>query len=163
MAKTGRKSSYEEIIQPRMEEIIKWLNEGKTDKECAVLLGISPKTFTKYKNSVSSFNSVVKKNRQPCVEILENTMFESAIGFTKTITEPMKLKTTRYENGRKVEETERIEQVEKQIYIPPNITAQIFLLKNWGGYTNEPKTLEIKQQELELRKEIADSNNFKLD
>lgn len=163
MAKAGRKPYYEEIILPRIEEIKQWLSEGKTDKEIALLLGITPKTFSKYKNSISSFNSIVKKNRQPCVEVLENSMFDSAIGFTKTIKEPIKRKIIEYDNGKKVKEEEIIEQVEKQIYIPPNITAQIFLLKNWGEYTNEPKILAIKKEELKLRKEISDSNKFNLD
>ena len=35
--------------------------------------------------------------------------------------------------------------------------------KPWGkerGYTNAPLTLELKKEELELKKEIADANNW---
>lgn len=162
-AKCGRKSSYDEIILPRMDEIKEWIRCGKTDKDCAKLLGITAKTFSKYKNSISSFNSTIKENRAGCVENLENSMYDNAIGFVKTLQKPIKRKIVDYENGRKIHEEEVIEIVKEEIYIPPNVTAGIFLLKNWGGYTNEPKILEMKQKEFELKEKIIESNNFDIE
>ncbi len=161
--KRGRKSKFEEIILPRIEEVKKWVSEGKTDKECANLLGITPKTFSKHKNSISSFNSVIKECRQPKVAELEVSMFSSALGFTKTVKKAMKIKSIEYENGKKVKETETIEPYEEEIYIPPNTTAQIFLLKNWGDYTNDPQIMALKEKEYKLKKAIAEANNFDLD
>lgn len=161
--KRGRKSKYEELILPRLDEIKKWLAEGKTDKECAQLLGMTPKTFSKHKNSISSFSSTIKEARQPKIKEIENSMFDSAIGFTKSVQKAMKLKNVEYENGKKVKEEEIIEYYEEEIYIPPNITAGIFLLKNWGDYTSDPTILKIKQQEMKLKEAIAKANNFDLD
>jgi DNA-binding CsgD family transcriptional regulator len=159
----GRKSTYDTVIVPRIEEIKEWLQQGKTDKECAKMLGITPRTFSKHKNSISSFSSIIKKERQPKVEEIENSMFESAIGFTKTVKKAMKVKTVEYENGKRLLETEKIEYYDEEIYIPPNTTAGIFLLKNWGDYTNEPQNLILKKRELDFKKKIAENNNFDLD
>ncbi len=159
----GRKSTYDTIIVPRIEEIKEWLQQGKTDKECAKMLGITPRTFSKHKNSISSFSSIIKNERQPKVEEIENSMFDSAIGFTKKVQKAMKLKTVEYENGKRLRETEKIEYYTEEVYIPPNTTAGIFLLKNWGDYTNEPQNLILKKRELKLKEKIAENGNFDLE
>lgn len=163
MATKGRKSTYDTVILPHIEEIKEWLRQGKTDKECATLLGITPRTFSKHKNSISSFSSIIEKEREPKVEEIENSMFKSATGFTKKVQKAMKVKTVEYENGKRLREEEKIEYYDEEIYIPPNVTAGIFLLKNWGDYVNEPQTLELKRRELELKEKAAESNNFSLD
>ena len=159
----GRKSTYDTVIVPRIEEIKEWLQQGKTDKECANMLGITPRTFSKHKNSISSFSSIIKNERKPKVEEIENSMFESAIGFTRKVKKAMKVKTVEYENGKRLRETERIEYYDEEIYIPPNTTAGIFLLKNWDDYTNEPQNLILKKREFELKKKIAENDNFDLE
>lgn len=159
----GRKSTYDTVIVPRLDEIKEWLQQGKTDKECADLLGITPRTFSKHKNSISSFSSIIEKEREPKVKEIENSMFDSAIGFTKTLKKAMKVKTVEYENGKKIREIEEIVPYDEEIYIPPNTTAAIFLLKNWGDYVNDPQILKLRQRELDLKTKIADSNNFDLD
>jgi hypothetical protein len=54
---------------------------------------------------------------------------------------------------------------EETIYYQPDTTAGIFLLKNWAGYVNEPKMLEIRAKELELKKAnswiVEDDNDSK--
>lgn len=159
----GRKSTYDTVIVPRIEEIKEWLQQGKTDKECANMLGITPRTFSKHKNSISSFSSIIKNERKPKVEEIENSMFKSATGFTKTVKKAMKVKTVEYENGKRLLETEKIEYYDEEIYIPPNTTAGIFLLKNWGDYTNEPQNLTLKKRELELKEKIVKNGDFDLE
>ena len=162
MATAGRKSTYDTVIAPRIEEVKEWIRQGKTDKECAELLGITPRTFSKHKNSISSFSSIIEKERAPKVEELESSIFSSAVGFTKTIKKAMKVKKTEYISGKKFLETEEIKYYDEEIYIPPNVTAAIFLLKNWGDYVNDPQILALKKRELELKEKIAECNNFDL-
>ena len=46
----------------------------------------------------------------------------------------------------------------EQTYFKPDMTAAIFLLKNWGNYVNEPQVVELRRQELELqRQKLKDS------
>lgn len=162
MATKGRKSTYDTVIVPRIEEIKEWIRQGKTDKECADLLGITPRTFSKHKNSISSFSSIIEKERAPKVEEIETSMFDSAIGGIKTVKKAMKVKTVEYENGKRLRESEEIQYYDEEIYIPPNVTAAIFLLKNWGDYVNDPRSLELKRRELELKERTAENNNFNL-
>ena len=64
------------------------------------------------------------------------------MGFKKTIREAVKL---RQRGG-----TEIIEYVDKEIYIPPNITAQIFWLKNRKPeYWRDKPVASVKTEEVE--------------
>ena len=56
-----------------------------------------------------------------------------------------------------------ISKAAEEVYIPPNATSAIYLLKHWGklrGYTNDPLSLELKKEELELKKEIAEKEHW---
>ena len=157
----GRKNKYDEVILPRLEEIKELLAKGTSEKEVAKYLGISYTTWklTK-KNSV--FSSLVKESRGKAVEDLEQAMFRSALGFTKTIKKAMKLKEVVYENGKRLKETERIEFYEEEVYIQPSVACAQFLLKNWAKnrYSNNPAELEIKKKEFELNKKIKEEQIF---
>lgn len=155
----GRKSTYDEIIVPRMEEIKEWISQGKTDKYCAERLGISARTFSKHKNSFSSFSSTIKKAREPRVEEIEDSMFKHAVGFTKKVRKAMKLKEIKTNGVQRVEQ-ERIAYYEDEIYIPPDTAAAIFLLKAWANYSNEPRMIKIRERELAIKeKEYKDKKD----
>lgn len=163
MSKVGRKSAYETKIKPRLSEIKEWTEEGANDTEISRRLNISKATFYKYLAEYKEFAEAVKSGRFKAVEKIENAMFESALGGKQTLKKAMKVKKILYKDGKKDKETEVMEPYEEEVYIAPNTTAGIFLLKHWAkdkGYTNDPLTLELKKQELELKKEIADHNNW---
>lgn len=150
--------SAKKIIRDNLNKIEKWVASGLSMKEIAKNLGISERTLYKYKATDAQFMQTVKKGRQVAVEILENTMFKSATGFMQTVKKYEKVKRCTYKDGRKLKEWEEIVELEVEEYFKPDITAGIFLLKNWGNYVNEPRVLEIRQQELELqKKKIEDS------
>ena len=46
---------------------------------------------------------------------------------------------------------------EETIYYPPSDTAGIFLLKNWGNYMNEPRAMEYRKKELELKEKQVEA------
>jgi hypothetical protein len=75
----------------------------------------------------------------------------------------VKLKRIEYENGKKLSEYEEMVEYEEEVYYPPDTTAGIFLLKNWGNYMNEPRAMEIRKQELELREKQMKANNWMLE
>lgn len=160
--KAGRKSAYEQKIKPRLSEIKKWLEKGVTEKSIAKKLGISYSTFNKYKVEKTEFAELCK-NRGKCVDDIENSMFEAAIGGKQTLKKVMKVKHVEYENGKRLKEYETLEPYEEEVYFPPNTTAGIYLLKHWGkdkGYTNDPATLRLKREEFEHKKEIDEMNNW---
>lgn len=163
MGKRGRKNVYDEKIRPRFADIAEWVKNGATERNIAKNLGIAYSTFNKYKVEKGELTELLKINREVTVDNIENAMYESAIGGKITVKKYAKCKHTEYDHGRKVHEYETMEPYEEEMYIPPNTTAGIYLLKHWGktrGYTNDPLTLDIKKEELQLKKEIAENNNW---
>jgi transposase len=152
--------SAKKIIKDNLDRIEKWVAAGLSMKEVAKNLGISERTLYKYKAEDPQFMQTVKKARQVCVEILENTMFKSATGFTQSVKKYEKVKRCTYKDGKKLKEWEEIIEVEVEEYFKPDITAGIFLLKNWGNYVNEPRVLEIRQKELELQKQKLEASEW---
>ena len=150
--------SAKKIIKDNLDRIEKWVAAGLSMKEVAANLGISERTLYKYKANDEQFMQCVKKGRQVAVEILENTMFKSATGFTQTVKKLEKVKRSTYKDGKKLKEWEELVEYEDEIYFKPDITAGIFLLKNWSNYLDNPKLMELRQQEIELqKKKIEDS------
>ena len=159
----GRKNVYDSKIKPRFDEIEAWLKKGATEKSIAKKLGVAYSTFNKYKVEKTEFAELLKINRETCVDDIENAMFESAIGGKKTLKKAMKVKHIDYEGGQRVREYETVEYYEEDVYFPPNTTAGIYLLKHWGkdrGYTNDPKSLELKEKEFEHKKQMDENNNW---
>lgn len=158
MAKTKR-----EIVLDNLDNIRQWSAEGKTIRWIAHELDVSKsfiyKIMKEDKEAVedggqsSGLVEAVKKGRDSAVAAIECTMYESAIGFTKKVKKYYKVKVAIYDpdTGRKIEEHEEFVEREEEVYFPPDNTAAIFLLKNWGGYSNEPATTKIREREVELR------------
>ena len=73
--------------------------------------------------------SALKEGKAPVDTDVENAMLKSALGHRVTVRKPIKLKTTRRKDGMEITE-EHVEYVDEEIYIPPQVVAQIFWLKN---------------------------------
>ena len=140
-----------------MEKIKEWLGQGLSMGEIAKNIGVSRTTLYKHITDTDSADNgadsldTIRKYRQPAVDKLESIMFMTACGFEKVIKKYVKVKHCLYENGKKADEWEELQEYDEVIYFPPNANAGMFLLKNWGNYVNEPKVVEIRQKELELK------------
>lgn len=120
----GRKSEAEKwITKDGLLLLESYARDGLTDKQIAeTKIGCSERTFSTWKEKFPAIVSALKKGKAPVDAQVENMLLRSAMGFTKKVQEPIKL---RQRGG-----TEIIEYVEREIYVPPQITAQIFWLKN---------------------------------
>lgn len=104
--------------------------EGKKDKECAKLLGISHATYQKYKKQNKDFKLAAEADEKGLDQRVEEALLALATGFSKKVKKIYKLKSSHYdENGKKVEE-EHLEEREEEIFYPPNLSAQTFWLKS---------------------------------
>lgn len=144
-------NTKKDVVMDNLDKIKAWIANGVTIKQIADNLHISKQTLYKYLHETEEGLDIIKNSRQPAVEDLENTLYTSARGYVRTVTKYVKLKRCEYEEGRKVREWEELVECEEEVYFPPDTTAGIFLLKNWAGYMNEPKALEIRKKELELK------------
>lgn len=151
-------NSKKDYILENMEQIKQWISEGVFIQDIAKNLGVSKQTLYKYVNM--SELDAIKKAREPAVKALENSMYNAALGGLVRTKQYVKLKRIEYENGKKAKEWEDLEEVEVEEYVKPDITAGIFLLKNWGHYMNEPRALEIRKEELDLKKKQVEANDW---
>ena len=172
--KTGRPSKYETHVKPRFAEIKEWLKAGATDKEIAQNLGINAKVLCKYKNQFNDLNELFKNGRITAVQEIKAALFKRATGFSytekKTVTERMKLpkemKQFLLECGFDAEKMENPELVKTETcekYVLPDPVSAMILLKHWDKeteWTQDPATLKLKKQELELKKKQAEQANW---
>ena len=156
-------NSKKDIVLKNMDNIKEWIGQGVPMGTIAKAIGVSKTTLYKHiSDSEQGLNSLdaVKKYREPAVEEIENTMFKSACGYERTVKKHAKVKRIIYDNGKKAEEYEEMVEYEDTQYFPPDTTAGIFLLKNWGNYMNEPRAMEFRAKELELKEKQVDANTW---
>lgn len=154
MAKRGRKSAYETIIKPRFSDILKWLQNGATEKQIADNLGISQATWCKYKVEYVEFTELVKKGRESLVTQLRGALVKRAMGFEYTEKKKYSKRDPDGQVFQYVEETTKT--------ALPDVAALNLCLKNYDpdDWANDPQALKIKREELELRREIAEKDNW---
>ena len=99
-----------------------YAREGLNDEQIAAKVGISPKTLYEWENRFSEIRKAIKKGKAPVDIAVENALYKLATGLTKKVKKPMKL---RQKGGNEI-----VEYVDEEIYIPPQVSAQIFWLKN---------------------------------
>lgn len=99
-----------------------YAREGLTDDQIAQKMGIGRSTFYRWQVENKDIRDAIKRGKAPVDVAVENALYKSATGYTKRVKKPMKL---RQKGG-----VEIVEYVEEEIYVPPQVTAQIFWLKN---------------------------------
>lgn len=126
--KTGRKAAWETHIQPRLEEIKGWARDGYTDQQMADALDIHVATFYRYKAAKSELYDALKVNKQIADLTVENSLFTRANGCEVTEI----IEDTEYivDSQGKAKPTGRVKRRKIVKQLPPDTTAQIFLLKN---------------------------------
>lgn len=154
MAKTGRKSIYDTHIKPHIKEIEKAVKNGATVKEIANALGIAESTLNKYKAEKKELTAAFMCGRANIIIEIRGALLKKALGFE-------------YEEekmiGRKDKKGKNVVVVEKyKRYCPPSETAAAMLLRNYDDnwIDKDNITTQLKQQEMELKKAIADANTF---
>lgn len=112
------KGRYEEwLIDDNLLRIEGWKRNGLSDEQIAHNMGISLTTLKDWKNKYPPILSALKRGKEVVDLEVENALFKSAMGYEYE-------ETIQEKNGDK----KIIKKFKK--YMPPNVTAQIFWLKN---------------------------------
>lgn len=170
----GRPSKYETEIVPRFDEMETWIRNGFSEREVAKKLGISWQTYQTYKNKYAEFLDRIEKARHKPVDDVKAAIFRRATGFTYTETKTVieyeefsdDIKETLIQLGVDVGTLGKRRMVRTEIYEKqalPDPASCMILLKQWArdeGWTNDPQTLEIRKQELELKKKQIEEANW---
>lgn len=150
MAKAGAKSKYETHVKPHFDKITKMLNDGASEEQVAVSLGISYSSFNNYKVKYEEFAELCRTPRVTLINDLRSALIKKALGMK---IERKKTYIRKDADGKEAKYTEIM--VDE---LPPDVAAINLALKNYDkeGWANDPQALELKRQELELRKELAE-------
>lgn len=152
----GRNYLYETHVKPRFKEIRKWLNGGATEKQVAKNLGVSYASWNNYKRDNPELDELCKEPRTELVEDLKGALVKRALGFSY---EEKKQYITEDELGNKKKHTEI---TTKQAL--PDTTAIFGALKiydqNKLDYDIQAQSIDLKRQEFELRKEMAENEKW---
>ena len=153
MATRGRKPKYDSYIKPHLEKIKDWAAAGATEREICDALGVSVSAFNDYKNKYSELSDALRAGRQNVVLNIKAALYKRALGFNYE----EKIGRNSEKNGVSTEIYQR--------YAPPDTTAAAMLLRNYdkSWRDKDKQTADFKAQELEIKKALAESNNFDVD
>ena len=109
-----------------------WARDGLIEKQIAHNMGVAYATLREWKKTFPEIGEALRKGKEVVDREVENALFKSALGFMQKVKKPVRIKEVEYDpkTGKKIRDIEKWVQVEEEIYIQPQVTAQIFWLKN---------------------------------
>lgn len=153
----GRPSKYETDVKPHLDEVRKAVEAGATNEEVAKALGINVSTLCAYKVKFKEFSDAFTRGREQVIFDIKAALLKKALGYE-------------YEEekrvGKKDKDGENIVCFERyKRHMPPSETAAAMLLRNYDKewLDKDNTSTDLKRQEVELRKAVAEATNFDLD
>ena len=152
----GRPSKYETEIAPHIDEIKNAVQAGATVEEIAKAFGISVSTLCKYKSEKKELSEAFARGRERVIFDIKAALLKKALGFQYEETKQYITDA----DGTVKKHTE----ITKR-YCPPSETAAAMLLRNYSDEwrDTDSTSAQLRKQEHELRKAIAEANNFDLE
>ena len=144
----GRKSK-DDLVLKNLDTIKQLKAKGATDVQIAKHIGVCPATFYRILRESPELQEALDEGVAKVIEDLTGELYKKArvhsLTTTKTVVQGDKI----------IEET-----ITKEV--DSDTAAITFLLKNLdkGHWSSEPEMLELKKQELELKKKQAEMQNF---
>ena len=114
MNKIGRPTLKTE---DRINKTLELAREGKTNKQIAEIIGVVESTVKRWMSLDFEFSAAVKQLKQEADELVEASLFKSALGYDRTLKKNLVTK-------------DKVIPYEDTTYYPPNPTSMIFWLKN---------------------------------
>ena len=152
----ARPNKYETHVKPHLASIKEAYARGVEEKEIAAGLGVSVSAWCDYKNKYSELAEVLKRNETETADILrklDGALLKLAFGYDY---EEVKVYTTTDEDGRVKTHKEK-----KVMHQPPNVTAIFGAYNRYDpNYIKDKAYYNLKREELDLKKAIAEANNF---
>ena len=129
----GRKGKYSEwLTEDGLTRVFGWARDGLTNIQIAENMGVAERTFTEWVARFPAISAALKRGKEPVDTQVENALLKRALGYEyDEVTE----ETERFPVGKPDEDGEQrfIEKTKvktKRVTVLPDVTAQIFWLKN---------------------------------
>lgn len=157
----GRKTKYDTNVKPNLFLIGHWVKDGLTDEQIAKRLNIAYSTFREYVKKHEELSAVLKKSKEIIDYEVEESLYKKCVGHYAKEGRAFKLKDVYYDENGKRCESERVEVVEVDVFIPPDTMAMAIWLNNrkpqsWRRNANKEK---LDEKKFEYDKEI-DSKKY---
>lgn len=75
-------NNYINFVKPRLKEVTELKSKGATDEEIASKLGVSPRSFRRYKKDYPDLREAIKEGKIGIKGNVYSSVYKSAIGFT---------------------------------------------------------------------------------
>lgn len=137
----GRKALINDwLTEDNLLRIEGWARDGFTEKQIANnKMGISEFTLSRWKKENELLRDAIKRGKAPADTLVENQMYKRATGYTTVET----IEEIYEEDG---VQRKHVRRITKEI--PPDVTAQIFWLKNRKpAYWRDRREAEIAAKE----------------
>lgn len=152
----GRKSKYDDYVKPHLEQIREWRKVGATVENMCDALDISQASWFEYIKKYPEFADANKKGKTEFCFDLRGEL--AKLSKKHTLETKKQYIKQDMETGHKTQYTEITTKE-----VDADVAAINLLLKNLDeNWSNDPQNLRLREQELELRKQIAEANNFDL-
>lgn len=149
-------------INENLESIRTWALEGCTEKEIAKRLGVSDRTFRRYKEKNEDILSALDNRNINANMNVELTLLKCALGYEYEEEEVVKERITSFDKeGRKIiKEIPKVVKVKKKAL--PNIQAQKYWLNNrkLNNWKDNPHKVKNDIEILELRKKQLENEEW---
>ncbi len=148
------RSKWDTNVKDKLILVEGWARNGLTEQQIAKNLGVAYSTFRDYKSKYPALSAVLKKGREVIDFEVEGALIKRALGYSYV------------EEIKELVEDEMTGSAELKViktvtkHVAPDVTAQIFWLKNRKPeeWKNDPhkvridkEILKLRQQELELK------------
>ena len=115
-----------------LESIRRLAEEGLSDDEIAIRSGIGVPLFRRWKKRCSEFAAAIALGRSASDYAVIEALYKKAVGYNVSVAKTYKLKHVDYDpdTGKKIREYEELATAVDESYIPPDLRAETFWLKN---------------------------------
>lgn len=132
-------------VYPRISEIEVWASQGDTDAMIAEKLGISTRSFRRYKQANFQLTEALERGRDKICAQIKSSLFTLAMGCVETV-DIQKIVDIDQNTGKQVITTRQVTTKE------PNLKAITLLLSNYdNSFHADPDGYELKKQALEIQ------------
>ena len=87
-----------------------WARDGLSEEQIAKNRGIGRTTLYEWKQKEPNIANTIKKGKEVVDFEVENALLKKALGYNVPLRKAFKVKEVIYENGKRLKETERIEE-----------------------------------------------------
>lgn len=129
----AKNTKYETHVLPHLQSVESWILEGLDEERIAQRLGVSSRTFKKYKEEHKELETVLSLSRDTVLAEVEKALLKKARGYT-------------YVETKTVDKGDKVEVTTTEKEMPPDLSAISFLLRNYCPEKWSDKPTAQKEQ-----------------